>query len=112
MQHELSLHSSKMQHELSLKALSMFGGGFGGGNPGLAPAPAPAPAPVPASDALVEWLTTAKIAHDESVLTQLRDLGCEAGTNILLLDELEMQNCGFKPFVLKKLLLLKNAPSD
>ena len=37
---------------------------------------------------------------------------CPLHEVILLLDELEMQNCGFKPIVLKKLLLLKNAPSD
>ena len=49
------------------------------------------------------WLKSKSIAHDDEVVEKLVEQGVAAGEHILLMDEQEWKECGFKPVALRLL---------
>jgi hypothetical protein len=91
---------------------SICGGAGGHAAASFAPPQAQlgAPAQPQSTEAgISSWLKSKQIAHDDEVVEKLVDQGVAAGEHILLMNEQEWKECGFKPVALRLLAQEKAA---
>ena len=96
-----------LQATMAAALMASIGGGAGGrAAASFAPPQAQlgAPAQSQSTEAdISSWLKSKSIAHDDEVVEKLVEQGVAAGEHILLMNEQEWKDCGFKPVALRLL---------